>query len=107
MIARAIDDGLFESSPPRSIAMKIRSRLAFAALLAGAYCIATPAHAAAPHCHPYQSTGYCQYDGKVARAYINAYKQIILYFDTPFSPSRAAAVGLTGVSIDNAAVYNT
>src|SRR5689334_5047270 len=66
-----------------------------------------PAQAAAPHCHPWQSTGYCQYDGKVTRAYINAYKQIILYFDTPFSPSSAASVGLTGVTVDNAAIYNT
>lgn len=86
--------------------MKIRHAIPAAALLAAGIIHSPSAAAAAPHCHPYQSTGYCQYDGKVARAYINAYKQIILYFDTPFDPSSAAAVGLTGVSIDNAAVYN-
>jgi hypothetical protein len=84
-----------------------RHELLAATVLAGALTTSPYVHAAATHCHPYQSTGYCQYDGKVSRAYINAYKQIILYFDTPFNTSSAAAVGLTGVTIDNAAVYNT
>lgn len=87
--------------------MKIRRSIPAITLLGLALSQVPAAQAAAAHCHPYQSTGYCQYDGKVTRAYINAYKQIILYFDTPFSPSSAAAVGLTGVTIDNAAVYNT
>ena len=87
--------------------MKIHHVISVAAVLVMGLGSSPPSHAAAPHCHPWQSTGYCQYDGKVARAYINAYKQIILYFDTPFSPSSATNVGLTGVTIDNAAIYNT
>ena len=87
--------------------MKINRSIVICSLVAIALAHLPAADAAAPHCHPYQSTGYCQYDGKVARAYINAYKQIILYFDTTFNPSSAAAVGLTGVTVDNAAIYNT
>ena len=68
--------------------------------------LAPPARAGAPHCHPYNSTGYCQYDGRVARAYINAYNEVILYFDTTFDPATAGAVGLGGVTINNAAKFN-
>ena len=62
--------------------------------------------ASEPNCYPWQSTGYCQYNGKVSRAYVNAYDQLILYFDTPLNPANAAAVGLTGVTVTNAATYN-
>lgn len=65
------------------------------------------ARADAPNCYPYGATGYCEYHGTVSQAYVNAYNQIIFYFDTPFDPSSAAAVGLTGVSSNNAAIYNT
>jgi hypothetical protein len=65
------------------------------------------ATAGAPVCYPYGSTGYCQYHGKVAQAYINAYGEILLYFDAPANPADVAAVGLTGVSNFNAARYHT
>jgi hypothetical protein len=68
---------------------------------------ASSAHASAPNCYPWGAAGYCQYDGRVVRAYINAYNQVILYFDAPVNPANAAAVGLTGVTVDNAAIYNT
>jgi hypothetical protein len=42
-----------------------------------------------------------------ARAYINAYKQIILYFDAPLNIPDATNVGLAGVTVNNAALYNT
>lgn len=64
------------------------------------------ANASEPTCHPYNSAGYCQYRGKVVKAYVNAYDQLLLFFDTPVNPVNAAAVGLSGVSIANAAVYN-
>jgi hypothetical protein len=64
------------------------------------------ATAGAPNCYPYNSTGYCQYDGRVREAYINAYNQVILYFDTPVNPAHAASVGLGGVTVDSAAIFN-
>jgi hypothetical protein len=62
--------------------------------------------AAAPNCYPYGSSGYCEYHGRVARVYVNAWNQMILYFDTTFDPAIAGAVGISGVSINNAAIYN-
>jgi hypothetical protein len=66
---------------------------------------ASNVHAAAPQCYVYGSGGYCQYNGKVREAYINAYDQVILYFDMPVDPAHAASVGLTGVTIPGAAMY--
>jgi hypothetical protein len=57
-------------------------------------------------CSTWSGTGYCQYDGKVTRAYINAYNEVILYFDTTFSTSLPSGVGINGVTINNAAKYN-
>jgi hypothetical protein len=87
--------------------MKTQQVIALCAMLIIGAGRSSPALAAAPHCHPSQSTGYCQYDGKVARAYINAYKQIILYFDAPLNIPDATNVGLAGVTVNNAALYNT
>jgi hypothetical protein len=82
---------------------KYLSSLAFAAVLSAVH---SSAFAAPTHCHPYGSSGYCQYDGKVRQAYINAYQQVILYFDSTFNTADAAAVGISGVSVNSAAVYN-
>jgi hypothetical protein len=62
--------------------------------------------AAAPVCYPYNGTGYCQYSGRVVKAYVNAYDQILLYFDTPVDLNQAASVGLTGATVSTAAIYN-
>jgi hypothetical protein len=59
--------------------------------------------AAAPQCYTWSGGGYCQYNGKVAQAYINAYQEIFLYFDTPVDPAQAASVGLTGVTVNHIA----
>ncbi|MEO8016533.1 MAG: hypothetical protein ABI769_01860 [Pseudomonadota bacterium] len=83
---------------------KSLSMVAGAAIFA-AHC--PSAFAAPTHCHPYGASGYCQYDGKVSRVYINAYQQVILYFDSTFNTADATAVGIAGVSINNAAVFNT
>lgn len=66
----------------------------------------SPAMAAAPACYPYNGSGYCQYNGLVREAYINAYNEIILYFDTPLNLASAAAAGVAGVTVDSAAKYN-
>lgn len=84
----------------------LRKRFAAAIVAVFAVVQFSPATAAAPNCHPYNGYGYCQYDGRVREAYINAYNQIILYFDTPASLANVAAVGLAGVTVDNAAIYN-
>jgi hypothetical protein len=79
------------------------------ALLLALGCLAlhsAEAFAAEPVCYPWQSTGYCQYTGKVSRVYVNAYDQLLIYFDTPINPANAAAVGLTGVTVTTAAIYN-
>lgn len=67
--------------------------------------LSSPASAAAPQCYTYSGGAYCQYDGKVNRAYINAYGQIILYFDAPMAPNTPGAVGISGVSVNDAAIY--
>jgi hypothetical protein len=67
--------------------------------------LAHPASAAAPQCYTYSGGAYCQYDGKVNRAYINAYGQVLLYFDTPMAPGVPGSVGISGVSIGEAAIY--
>lgn len=79
------------------------------AFLAAALAVlgSSAASAAAPVCYPYGSSGYCQYQGKVAQAYINAYSEILLYFDTAANPADVTAVGLTGVSNYGAARYHT
>lgn len=68
--------------------------------------VAAPASAGAPQCYPWQNTGYCQYNGKVREAYVNAYDQVILYFDADVNPANAAAVGLTGVTVTSAAMFS-
>jgi hypothetical protein len=61
--------------------------------------------ASAPACYTYNGSGYCQYQGKVAQAYMNAYNEILLYFDTPANPSDVANVGITGVTNYGAARF--
>lgn len=50
---------------------------------------------------------YCQYTGKVARAYSNDTNAILLYFEETVDISLAANVGITGVSNNQAGVYYT
>jgi len=84
--------------------MKIFRRIgAFVAICA---LQAATAEAGALQCSTYTGGSYCQYDGKVSQAYINAYKEVILYFDTTFSTSLPTSVGITGVTVNNAAKYN-
>jgi hypothetical protein len=64
------------------------------------------ASSAPPQCYVYGSGGYCQYNGKVREAYINSSEQIILYFDAPVDAAQAASVGLAGVTVTGAAIYN-
>jgi hypothetical protein len=87
--------------------MKVTSRLGFIAAALVSMLGSSAANAGAPQCYPYGSSGYCQYQGKVAQAYINAYSEILLYFDTAANPADVAAVGLTGVTNYHAARYHT
>jgi hypothetical protein len=64
-----------------------------------------PAHAAAPTCHTYSGSGYCQYTGVVQQAYVNSAGLIIIFFDTPFDLSAPASVGIPGVSVSNACAF--
>jgi len=66
----------------------------------------TTAHAGAPTCASYAGQGYCQYTGRVYQAYINSSGQIIFYFDTGMDPNAPASVGISGVTVFNAAMYN-
>ena len=85
--------------------MANRTRLLATVLVTTALTIAQPARAAAPQCSTYGSGGYCQYDGTVRQVYMNAYNQILLYFDTPLNIPNATAVGITGVTNPNAGIY--
>ncbi len=82
----------------------MKSRIAIAAILIASQ--APVARAGAPQCHVYGSGGYCEYYGKVSQAYINAHDQVMLYFDAPVDPTQAASVGLGGVTVTGAALYN-
>jgi hypothetical protein len=82
------------------------TRVALVAALIGAALSAPQVRASPPQCYPYNGSGYCQYNGKVSRAYMNAYDQVILYFDGPVDPAQAASVGINGVSVTGAALYN-
>ena len=62
--------------------------------------------AAAPQCYTWSGGAYCQYNGKVSQVYINAYQEIMLYFDTPVDPAHAASVGLAGVTTTHIARYH-
>jgi hypothetical protein len=64
------------------------------------------ASAAAPYCGMSGSQGYCQYNGKVSQAYVNAYQEVLLYFDAPVPASEVAAAGISGVSIYGAARFH-
>jgi hypothetical protein len=90
--------------PGRRVAAVRKAGVLIAALATFAV---SPASAGAPVCYPYGSSGYCQYNGRVAQAYINAYSEILMYFDTPANPADISAVGLTGVSNYQAARYHT
>lgn len=61
--------------------------------------------AGAPQCYPWNSSGYCQYTGLVARAYANSGNWLLLYFDTPMDLNAPATVGLSGVTVNSAALY--
>jgi hypothetical protein len=96
----------------RDTEMNVGSRTLKRMIIATALCglflgtmIPNVSHAAAPSCYVYNGQGYCEYNGRVAQAYINAYNQILLYFDTPVSPASLSAAGITGVSSYSAAIY--
>jgi len=59
-------------------------------------------YAGAPTCH---SAGYCGYTGKVSTVYVNAYGQILIYFDVPVTVSEASKAGFS-ISNTNAAIFN-
>lgn len=87
--------------------MRVITRSGLLALVLIGVLSSSSASAGAPVCYPYGSSGYCQYQGKVAQAYINAYSEILLYFDTAANPADVSAVGLTGVSNYHAARFHT
>jgi len=58
----------------------------------------TAAIASAPACYTYGGSGYCEYTGSVAKAYINSNGELLIYFDTPVDPASVSGVGITGVT---------
>ncbi len=62
--------------------------------------------ASAPICRTHNGAPYCQYDGYVAKAYINVYGQVLLYYDTPLDLSEPASVGISGISSTAAAAFS-
>ncbi len=74
------------------------------ALLSALLACAAVGHAAAPWCGAYNGNNYCQYQGQVARAYVNNYDQIILYFDAPMTTADASKVG---ASVTDACIVST
>ncbi len=77
------------------------------ALILSVVCItAAPFAEAGTHTCAVSSAGpYCQFTGKVARAYVNESNTILLYFDTPLDLNQPADVGIEGVTIAGAAAY--
>lgn len=65
-------------------------------------------YAAAPTCQPSSSGSvYCQYNGKVARAYINASNTILVYFDTNMTAAELAESNTTATATYAAALKIT
>lgn len=48
---------------------------------------------------------YCQYQGKITRAYINEDNLMLIYFEQPFDVAITATAGITGVSNGQAGSY--
>ncbi len=48
---------------------------------------------------------YCQYTGKVSRAYVNESNQILMYFEQSIDLALPAAVGITGITKNQAGTY--
>jgi hypothetical protein len=63
------------------------------------------ASAGAPACYPYNGTGYCQYNGKATRIYINSGGEILLYFDTVMPAGAPSSAGISGVSNFSATIF--
>lgn len=61
------------------------------------------AQAATPFCSS-SSGGYCQYNGKVSKIYVNSGGIILLYFENPTTVAEAQLAGFT-ISATNAAAY--
>lgn len=68
--------------------------------IAAVMTLAGEAHAAKPVCNVYNGEPYCQYTGKVQKAYVNSGNFIILYFDTPFAST--SEINIPGVSVTSA-----
>jgi hypothetical protein len=86
--------------------MKIRCMAAVVVAMAvTASLVSSPAMASAPGCYSYNGQGYCQYTGRAYQVYINSNGEIILYFDTPMPADAPTSVGITGVSVLNAALF--
>ena len=66
------------------------------------FVFALNAFAAKPVCYA-EHGGYCVYNGKVSRIYINSGNVILLYFDTPIDQGEWDKAGITGVSGTSAA----
>jgi hypothetical protein len=85
---------------------RISARVAILAIAVVGSFSAPSAIAAAPYCGMAGTQGYCQYQGKVSQAYVNAYQEILLYFDAPVPASEVAVAGFTGVSNFGAARFH-
>jgi hypothetical protein len=86
--------------------MRVSARSGFLAVFFAAVFGSSAANAAAPYCGMAGTQGYCQYQGKVSQAYVNAYQEILLYFDTPVPASEVAVAGFSGVSNYGAARFH-
>lgn len=97
------------TSPPNDLPMvgsvtggELASRLRWRGALAVMLCaclqwlLASSASAAKPSCSSLNGTPYCQYVGPVSQAYVNANKDVLLFFDVPFGS--AAEMTIPGVS---------
>ncbi|MBW8184273.1 hypothetical protein [Shewanella nanhaiensis] len=64
------------------------------------------AQASAPACYS-SYNGYCQYDGKVSRIYVNSSNLILLYFDEAMDPALGSEANMSLNSGVAAAVFIT
>jgi hypothetical protein len=56
--------------------------------------VATSVFSAEPQCSA-EHSGYCYYQGKVDRIYVNSGNLILMYFDTPMQTSQALIAGMS------------
>jgi len=84
----------------------IVNRLAALAIFFVAFFLPQSVMAQSFSCGTSGGTGYCSYNGKLSRVYINEGNTILIYFEQAIDTSLPATVGISGVTTGVATRYS-